>query len=180
MSRPTEIYLSEKAFMGIILSTVEVYKNECLGVLLGYKTRGRIIIEYAIPFQTAKRKPSEVEPNWKRELKVLEILPELIQLEKLGYFHSHPQWGKSKGVARLSEGDEDSMTEGEIELVVAINDAARRTPWKESGKQLTGTLGNYRFAMAGFYLRQSDSRIQEYRLVCPYAVGFNCAFARAG
>lgn len=177
MSLSTEIFLSEKAFMGIILSTVEVYRSECLGVLLGYKTRGKIIVEYANPFQTADRKPSEVAPNWERELKVLEILPELIQLEKLGYFHSHPVWGKNKGLAILSDEDKDSMEEGEMELIVAINDVKRRTTWSESRKRLNGTLGKYRFTFAGYYKRTRDSRIRQYRIVCPYAVGFDYTFS---
>jgi len=31
------------------------------GVLLGYNAKNSIIVEYAIPYQTAKRKPTEVE-----------------------------------------------------------------------------------------------------------------------
>ena len=174
----TEIFLSDKAFLSIILSSVEVYKKECLGVLLGYRTHGRVIVKYAIPFQTAERTYSEVEPNWRREAKVLEILPNLIQLEKLGYFHSHPQWGRQKGRAELSEGDIDSMEEGEIELVVAINDARGKMPWGESNKRLFGTLGGYRIDIAGYYIRTSDGEIMQYRILCPYAVGFDYAFEK--
>jgi hypothetical protein len=60
----TEIFLSDKGLMGILLSSVEVYKLECHGALLGTKTRSRIIVEYAIPFQAAERKFAEVIPNW--------------------------------------------------------------------------------------------------------------------
>ena len=172
----TEIFLSDKAFMGIILSTVEVYHYECLDVLLGYKTTGLIVVEYAIPFQSARRTPSEVEPNWRRELKVLEVLPELVQLEKLGYFHSHPQWGKSKGIAKLSEEDVEFLEEGELDLVVAINDAERRMNWGESEGRLYGTLGKYRIDISGFYKRRYDGKTMQYRIICPYAVGFDNAF----
>ena len=172
----TEIFLSDKVFLSIILSSVEVYKNECHGVLLGYKTRGRIVVEYAIPFQSAKRTPNEVIPNWRRELKVLEILPKMIHLEKLGYFHSHPQWGSSKGIAKLSDADKDCMMEEDIEIVVAINDAFRKTPRVELSKGLSGTIGKYRITLAGFYKRSSDNRIKKYRIMCPYAVGFDYTF----
>ena len=171
-----EIFLSDKAFLSIILSCVEVYKNECLGVLLGFKTRGLIVVEYAIPFQSAKRTPNEVIPNWRRELKVIEVLPQLIHLEKLGYFHSHPQWGHSKGMAKLSEADKDSMTEGDLEVVVAINDAVRKSAWRELTSGLSGTIGDYRITIAGFYKRASDNRIKQYRVMCPYAVGFDYTF----
>jgi proteasome lid subunit RPN8/RPN11 len=172
----TEIILSDKAFLGVLLSSIEVYKNECMGILLGYKTRGRIVVEYAIPLQSAKRRPSEVESNWRREAKVIDVLPKLVQFEKLGYYHSHPQWGSLKGVAKLSDADIESMNEGEIELIVAINDSSRSSWWKEDGKRIKGTIGQYRLEIAGYYLCSSDSRVKMYRLVCPYAVGFDQAF----
>ena len=177
MYRATEIFLSDKAFMGIILSSVEVYKNECHGALLGFKTGRRIIVEYAIPFQSAERKFSEVTPNWRRELKVIEVLPKLVHLQKLGYFHSHPQFGHRRGVAKLSRSDKNYMKEGEVEIVVAINDAKRRLPWSETKNGLSGTLGRrYHITIAGFYKRKRDGKIVQYRILCPYAVGFDYAF----
>ena len=176
----TQIFLSDKAFMNVILSSIEVYQKECLGVLLGYRTQGMIVVEYAIPLQTAQRKYSEVSSNRRREHNVLSVLKELIQFDKLGYYHSHPQYGDTKGVARLSEEDKESMTDGEIELIVAINDSKRGSWWKEKGKRLTGTIGPYRFDMAGYYHRKSDHKYMQYRLVCPYAVGFDQAFAENG
>jgi hypothetical protein len=175
MSESTTIYLSDKAFMGIILSSVEVYRNECLGALLGYKTRGMIVVEYAIPFQSAERTPSEVTPNWRRELKVMEVIPKLIQLEKLGYFHSHPQWRNNEGVANLSKCDKMSMDKVEIEIVVAINDAKKKMTWNNSKMGIYGTLGKYRFNICAFY-KKLDGTIKQYRILCPYAVGFDYAF----
>jgi len=174
----TEIFLSDKAFMGIILSSVEVYKNECHGALLGIQTPGRIIVEYAIPFQAAERKFVEVTPNWRRELKVIEILPKLIHLQKLGYFHSHPQFGNKRGVASLSEADKDYMQGGEAEIVVAINDAKKSLRWRESKNGLSGALGKYNIVIAGFYKRKKDGRIMNYRVLCPYGVGFDYAFEK--
>jgi hypothetical protein len=94
-------------------------------VLLGTKSLGRILVEYAVPLQSSKRWFVEVETDWRRELKVLKVLPRLVHLEKLGYFHSHPQFGGSKGLPQLSDQDEKSMSSGEIDVVVAINDSAR-------------------------------------------------------
>lgn len=172
----TEIFLSDKAFMSIILSSVEVYKNECHGALLGFQTHGRIIVEYAIPFQSAKRKFAEVTPNWRRELKVIEVLPRLIHMQKLGYFHSHPQFGSKRGLAELSETDKDFMEAAEIEVVAAINDAKKTSPWKETKTKLSGTLGKYHIAIAGFYKRKKDNRITQCRVLCPYAIGFDYTF----
>ncbi|MBX5321672.1 MAG: hypothetical protein QHH12_07550 [Candidatus Bathyarchaeota archaeon] len=172
----TEIFLSDKAFLSIILSSVEVYKNESHGALLGFKTPRRIIVEYAIPFQSARRKFTEVMPNWRRELKVIEVLPRLIHLQKLGYYHSHPQFGKKRGTPELSKTDREYMQPGEIEIVVAINDSKRSSPWKESKNKLSGTLGKYHITIAGFYKRKRNDEITQYRVLCPYAIGFDYTF----
>jgi hypothetical protein len=171
----TGIFLSDKALMGILLSSVEVYKLECHGALLGTKTRDRIIVEYAIPFQAAERKFAEVIPNWRRELKVTEVLPKIVHLTKVGYFHSHPQFGKSKGLPELTPTDEKYLESGEIEIVVAINDSKKAALWTETKRGLCGTLGKYKISIAGFYKRKNDGKITKLRIVCPYATGFDLA-----
>lgn len=171
----TEIFLSDKALMSILVSS-EVYKLECHGALLGMRTRGRIMVEYAVPFQAAKRKYAEVTPDWRRELKVTEILPKLIHLRKVGYFHSHPQFGKYRGTSRLSDKDMEYLEPGDIEIVVAINDSKKSQIWRETKKGLSGTLGRYNIVIAGFYKRK-DGQIKKYKIICPYAVGFDYAFA---
>ena len=176
MFRTTEIFLSDRAFMSILLSSVEVYKLECHGALLGFKTQGRIVVEYTIPFQAAERKFSEVTPNWRRELKVMEVLPSLVHLQKLGYFHSHPQFGKKRGTSKLSDPDKKYMQKGDTEIVIAINSASRLVPWTETKNGLSGTVGKYHIVIAGFYKREKDEKIMNYRIVCPYAVGFDYAF----
>ncbi len=81
--------------------------------------------------------------------------------------------GQSIGLLKLSEPDKEAMAEGDLEIAVAINDADRKSGWKELSSGLSGTIGKYRIAITGFYKRSSDSRIKEYRVVCPYAVGFH-------
>jgi len=172
-----DIFLSDKAFIGIILSAIEVYKYECLGALLGYNLRNRIVVEYAIPYQTAKRKPSQVEPNWRRETQVQEILPQLLQLQHIGYFHSHTQRGEQEATSRPSNQDIKSMIPGQIEIIVAVNDAKKRLVWnrsKEGG--LYGTIGNYRIKIAAFYKRKKDQEIMRYPIMCPYVLGFDLTF----
>jgi hypothetical protein len=176
MFKATEIFLSDRAFMSMLLSSVEVYKLECHGALLGFKTQGRIVVEYAIPFQAAERKFSEVTPNWRRELKVMEVLPNLMHLQKLGYFHSHPQFGKKRGKPKLSDMDKEYLQKGDTEIVIAINNARKSSPWTETKDGLAGTTGKYHIVIAGFYKREKDEKIMNYRIVCPYAVGFDYAF----
>ena len=56
-----------------------------------------------------------------------------------------------------------------------LNDRKKRVPW-QSRKRLFGTIGNYYVVIAGFYKRKKDRRIVEYKILCPYAVGFDYAF----
>lgn len=143
---------------------------------MGFKTTGLIVVEYAIPFQSAKRKFSEVTPNWRNSLKMTNVLPDLVHMQVLGTFHSHPQFDKNRGVAKLSDCDEESLEAGNIEIVVAINNKKIKCPWTETQYGLSGTVGKYHIAIAGFYKKTSDQKIMNYRIICPYAVGFNYAF----
>lgn len=140
------------------------------------RTERQAIIDYAIPFQAvAKRTFTEVKPNWRKELKVDELIPQLIHLEKLGYFHSHPQFGDKRGTPSLSKPDRESMQETEIEVVMAIIAGKRRAWWRPSGKELSGTLEGYNIRIAGFR-KMENGKIEKCRITCPYAVGFDWAF----
>jgi proteasome lid subunit RPN8/RPN11 len=173
----TQIILSDRAFVGIVLSSIEVYKKECIGILLGIKSQGRIIVEYAIPLHAVtKRTYSEVVPNLKKELKLKEAIPKLMHLDTIGDFHSHPQFGDKKGFAALSDVDKESMDKTEIEIVAAINESKRRVDWKIVNGEVAGSICDYNFRLAGFYKKNNGGLIKQLDIVCPYAVGFNNAF----
>lgn len=173
----TQIILSDKAFIGIVLSSIEVYKKECLGILLGIKSQGKIIVEYAVPFQAvAKRTYSEVWPHSKKKNKIEEAIPQLMHLEYVGDFHSHPQFGDKKGFAELSEVDKESMEDTAIEIVAAINTSKHRTSWKITNGELAGCICDYNIRLAGFYKKNNGGPIKQLDIVCPYAVGCDNAF----
>lgn len=170
-----DVFLSDKAFIGLALSAIEVFRDECLGSLLGYNIPNRIVIEHVIPYQSAKRTPTGVEPHWKRESRVQEILPNLIQLHHVGYFHSHTQWGDQKASAELSTTDIKGMIPTQVELVVSVNESKRRTQWYQSEKDLIGTIGKYHLRLACHYKRKNET-IARYPILCPYVLGFDLTF----
>ena len=55
VGKALQVYLNENVFMGMVLSCVEVYKKECFGLLLGYRTPEKYIVEHAIPYQTVRQ-----------------------------------------------------------------------------------------------------------------------------
>jgi len=115
-------------------------------------------------------------PNWRREFKVIEALPKLVQLQKLGYFHSQLQWGKTYGSPRLSNPDKKWIGEVNLEIIVAINDAERSVSWRQSKNQLSGTIEvshRYRRVLQT-EKRQPNHTVQNF--ISPYAIGFDYTF----
>lgn len=148
-----EIYISEQAFLAIVFAAAEVYRRESYGLLFGYALPGKVIVEGALPYQTAERRFSEVS-LFERQNKVIQsLIARFPKHEYLGEFHSHADYRGREAQAALTPEDLDSMTPGEIAIVVAINPRLRMVPWSTtSDGALSGTLGQWRFRIAGFAL----------------------------
>ena len=69
-----EVYLSENAFVGLLVSTVEVYRRECFGILLGHREPDRIMADFVVPYQSAVRKFQEVHMDWGRGQRVVDAV----------------------------------------------------------------------------------------------------------
>jgi proteasome lid subunit RPN8/RPN11 len=158
----------------MVVAAIEAYHDECLGLLLGYKTAGKTIVEDCIVYQSAKRKPTEVEAVWNRENKVVEVIPKLTQMQPLGYFHSHTKWGRRRGRVELSQTDRDSIREDEVEVIVAINECKRSAKLRQTRLGFSVTVGQYHISIAAFH---RGEKITQCKLLCPYALGFCHTFS---
>jgi len=180
--RVFEAFLYETPFIGMVVSSVEVYPEECLGGLWGYRawsavdrTR-RAIVEQAIPYQKAERTRRSVGIRPKLEWRCKDMLYKLCQLEPIGDFHSHPN-----GKSGLSQPDKDSMEIGDVELVIAISRKNRTTPWKydDNRKELSGVFGDFRFTMtlhSCYKPKQQNRTFEKIDLLCPFAVGIGSKY----
>jgi proteasome lid subunit RPN8/RPN11 len=148
-----EIYISEQAFLAIVFAAAEVYRRESYGLLFGYALPGKVIVEGALPYQTAERRFSEVS-LFERQNKVIQsLIARFPKHEYLGEFHSHADYRGREAQAALTPEDLDSMTPGEIAIVVAVNPRLRKRPWSTNADgSLSGTLGAWRFTIAAFAL----------------------------
>jgi len=148
-----EIYISEQAFLAVVFAAAEVYRRESYGLLFGYALPDKIIVEGALPYQTAERRFSEV-CLFERQNKVIQsLIARFPKHEYLGEFHSHADYRGREAQAALTPEDLDSMTPGEIAIVVAVNPKRRRVPWSaRADGSLSGTLGPWRFTLAAFTL----------------------------
>lgn len=179
------VQLSQTAFLSAVLASIEAYKKECYGLILGYRTDTQWLVEYAVPYQTAARGHKLVCPHGGRDRRVRACLGELSGYDVLGTFHSHPAWGRLRAVAKPSKTDIDSMLPGELDLIIAVNDARipRRFRYAERGRLLKGTVCDYSLTLASFYSPlytelTGEVPVRRTLIRCPYAIGFEAERAR--
>lgn len=169
-----KVYISESAFMDLVLSSAEVYKKECLGLLLGYRLEDRFIIEHAFTYQTARRRHKGVSFHRRGHRNIDTILDRFNRLQVLGDFHSHTQFGELKGVPNPSPEDVSEMESGKVYIIMAINDNERTMPWKENrDKTVSGSLGTFYFKISAYYIDPDDRFIKKAKIYCHFPAGFN-------
>jgi proteasome lid subunit RPN8/RPN11 len=166
------VYLSENAFIDLLLSSAEVYKKECLGFLLGYKLEDRFIVEHAFSFQTADRKPKGVVSLDRSHKKIEPIINRLDRLQIVGDFHSHTQFGLEKGLPSPSQEDIDGMSLSHIYLIIAINNNRKTMAWAENRDgSISGSVSSFFFKIAAYYL-SSSSIVRKAKIHCPFPPNF--------
>lgn len=172
--RPMKAYLSENAFMDLLLSASEVFKRESLGYLLGYRLEDRFIIEHAFPLQSAKRKPREVVFHHRNNKKIQPILSKFEKLQIIGDFHSHTQFGDIKGLPIPSPEDIKGMEPENLYIIVAINDLEHSRPWRENRDgSISGSLGNFFFKISAYFYPHDNAIPLRMRIYCPFPPGLD-------
>ena len=166
-----DIYLSENAFVGLLVSTIEVYRKECFGVLLGQITPERVLVDFVVPYQTANRKFREVHVDLMRSQRVEQAVRTTSRWECVGDYHSHPMYGTVRATTTLSAVDRKFFKEGNVAIVVAINDTARQRRWNYvQGGGVSGSINGYNIRIAGY--NKVNGGIERAPIHCPYAIGF--------
>jgi len=169
------VYISENAFIDLLLSSAEVYKRECLGFLLGYKLEDRFIIEHAFTVQTANRRHKAVVYNRKNHKKIEPILVRFDKLQIIGDFHSHTQFGLTKGLAIPSPEDIKEMLPGHVYLIVAINNNQKTLPWGENRDgTISGSVSEFFFKISAYFINNGNgvSSAKRAKIHCPFPPGF--------
>jgi proteasome lid subunit RPN8/RPN11 len=166
-SAASVLHLEKEARLLMVFAAIEAYKSETLGLILGYRTRKCAVARLAIPYQTAKRRQkfSSVEPPGK-EPRLLGLskqgeLPDA-NMEILGYFHSHPNWGRGRNDVRYptpSKDDVQSTQDGDYELIIEMREGDRRTQLRHKNGILSGSFGKFQYNMRGYYKIKGKLRI---------------------
>jgi proteasome lid subunit RPN8/RPN11 len=175
--KPLVAYLSFPAFLTIVSSSVEVFRKETIGYLVGIKAEDKFMVEYAIPYQTAESGYVHATVDMDRVGRINEILSKVSQgqgLEFVGDFHSHTVFGKSPATVVPSDTDLMSTIPGECNIICAVNMKKRAVRWYESDRGvLSGTIGEYRIEIGGYYVEKAAIGRQYERITikCPAVTG---------
>ena len=154
-----KVYLSENSFIDILLSSAEVYRKECLGFLLGYRLEDRYIVEHAFSFQTANRKHKAVDVHEKNHKKIAPILDRFDRLQVIGDFHSHTQFGATKGLPVPSEEDIAGMRQEQVYLIAAINNNEKTVAWGEKRDgTISGSVGDVFFKISAYFINGKSTK----------------------
>jgi len=171
------VFMEEQAFVGMLLSAIEVYRHECYGIVLGHRDGDNWVVESVIPYLTAETTPTGVEVRWRRERRLGEVLGLLSTRQVLGDYHSHTAWGPRRALSILSDVDVETMAQDEVQLLVAVNDRVRTQPWRYlRDGSLSGTLGEYHIRISAYSFNDGDKqagrRPRQVPVRCPFAIGF--------
>ncbi|MGB9720584.1 MAG: Mov34/MPN/PAD-1 family protein [bacterium] len=170
-----EAYLNLPAFLSIVSSSIETFKKETIGYLIGVKGENKFVVEYAIPYQTADSGFAHVTLDMKRVERINQILKLLSEgLEYIGDFHSHTVFGKAR--AKIIPSPEDLLTTvpGELNIICAVNSKKRSVKWYEDEKgTLVGTVGEYRIEIGAYFVKKPavGKKYQRIKVKCPSITG---------
>jgi len=127
-----EVWLSENAFISMVTAAVEAFPDETLGVIIGFREpeMKRILVQYAVVYQTAERAKDAVEADLKRKLGTDKFLERVTRLSVIGDFHSHPKLPVGKmSSCWLSPDDKKSMQPNDLSFVIAIDRDSKEREW---------------------------------------------------
>jgi hypothetical protein len=171
MSKRKVVIVKERAFWSMVLSAIEVFHLETLGLLLGMKGENKFIVEYAIPYQTAQKQKTWVSPNERRASRVKKII-DILPVDLIGDFHSHTEIGEKRATVVPSGDDIADMDEGMVYIIIALNEGERGVKWhKNKDGSISGTLGGYHARMIAHELDAHGRRYKNVEIICPAAVG---------
>lgn len=165
--------LKKSAILNIIISSVEVYKKETYGILLGDKTRNRCNVIDSITFQSAKRDYMFVSISKYREKRINETLKYMCGYQLVGDFHSH-----TNDFDNLSKHDIKELKKlGEkwISLLVSIKKTNKIARWKYSRKEraISGSINKYFLKIFIYMFDKQKDKVVRADLRCDYIKTIN-------
>ena len=164
--------ITEQAFVGMIVSAIEVFKKESYGALIGEVHRKHFLVTDSYTYQTAKRDYMAVSVLRTRQLRVSRSLGLFTNSKVIGDFHSHPggpnflsEWDK-KDLLKLCQG---------LTVLVSIFESDKERKWEfNTDLSISGSISKrYFIKMSAFEVDREKQKIYPIKIVCPYLRKFN-------
>lgn len=167
-----DVIINEDAFISMVTAAVETFPDETLGVLIGLRKADKVMVQYAIAYQTAKRTRRSVEAHPKLSRRMDLFLEKVTHLEVVGDFHSHPEVDvDKKSSIKLSEPDKESIRINNLGIVIAIDKDGRKLEWRHLPKgSLKGSVFPYTLKITT-WLKTPEKHFKIAKNICPFALG---------
>ena len=161
MALPT-VHIDRWAFFNMLIAVTEVFKQESIGHLFGFVPTAKknfFRVVNAFPLQHLKKRGfARTEQSTKSDRLLTEMYSafEGIQVQNIGGFHSHPEYGSFIVLRKLSDIDIQNMINPSSRLEILITVTTAKLPvsrWKytHSGA-IIGYHGGLRYAVDAFML----------------------------
>ncbi|MBI4173810.1 MAG: Mov34/MPN/PAD-1 family protein [Candidatus Aenigmarchaeota archaeon] len=164
--------ISEQALVQMVTSSIEVYKKEAIGLILGQKHKKHYLAKDAINFQSAKRGYVSVDVPQARINRLNYVLGRLTDSRVIGDFHSHPDFPET-----LSSTDKEDLKVSGLTLTVltVVRKAGRKGhDWHIKDKALSGFVGNrYHVKLLAFEYDKKAGKFFRIKIVCPHLKKLN-------
>jgi proteasome lid subunit RPN8/RPN11 len=170
-----EVHLSEMAFTGMIIAALESYRKESFGLLLGQRIKEGLVVQHAVPYQTADRHTTWVSRNEPAHRRMEKFLQNLHHLNLIGDFHSHTRRKGHSALCRLSSADKQGLLYNDVCIVIALNPRQKYQPWKTNRDgTLSGTIDEHYMKIGAWHHNGKNGHSNSNRaiIVCPFAAGF--------
>lgn len=181
MNTPT-VHVRREAFLNMILSSAEIFKRECLGIVFGYsptKSQNHFLVTNILDIKGVKfRLNKEVEQSKKSDKTLKSIFEEAKSVFRpLGSFHSHAEWGSTKGVAEMNDEDIQNMSseKEKLSFIIAISSRKKGSaPWEvQPDGSIKGSLSKFNFHIAVYTLVDDEENKKtplKLKIVAPLAL----------
>lgn len=162
------VWIGKQAFLSIVVSSIEVYKKEAFGLLLGRKHKENYLIKYAINLQSVRRNYDYIIIDKNRIRRINESLSSIMKQNFVGDFHSH-----ADGPAKPSKTDIREMKKepGMVYILVIVK-KKKGEKWKhETDRSLSGPVGKYFVHMKAYEVK--EGKVEKVKIRCPYIRNIN-------
>ena len=164
--------ITEQAFVGMIVSAIEVYKKESYGALIGEKHKKHYLVTDSYTYQSATRDYSSVSILRTRQNRVSRALSLFDNSCAIGDFHSHPagphylsKWDK-KDLLKVCQG---------LTILVSLFESRKHRKWEfNTDLSISGSIGKKYFVkISAFEVIRETKKIHPIKIVCPYSRKLN-------